>query len=237
MQRPVKDPFFASIKVFFTWFSIYVAGSIAATAAIIVTGQSGETIDNIPVWVLAINLILMWSVYLVATPRLLPFEEQHPLRTYRQWFSSRDVLIGVPLGIFSQLVLVNLVNWPLSRLFPDTFSFDDVSQRARDIVSTAPGAWLVLLVLLVAVGAPIVEEIVYRGCLQTQFVSAAGAVIGVVVTAVIFAAIHLSPVEFPALFVFALLLGFVRQKTGTLGLPIVTHFAFNATGLLLVSLV
>jgi membrane protease YdiL (CAAX protease family) len=42
------------------------------------------------------------------------------------------------------------------------------------------------------------------------------------------------PVEYPGLFAFALVLGLARQKTGTLGLPIITHLAFNATGLLLV---
>jgi hypothetical protein len=236
MQRQFKDSFFASTRVFFTWFSVYVAGSIAATVAILLTGHSGTALDDMPVWVLAVNLLFMWSVYVVATPRVLPFEDKPPHQTFRSWFSARDVFVGVPLGIFGQLILVNLVNWPLSQLFPDAFSFDDVSQRARDIVDTAPGAWLVLLVLLVAIGAPIVEEIVYRGCLQTNLVSTAGVGIGVFLTAAIFAAIHLSPVEFPGLFVFALLLGVARQKTGTLGLPIITHFAFNATGLVLVSL-
>lgn len=236
MQRQFKDSFFASVRVFFTWFSVYVAASIAATVAIILTGHSGTALDDMPVWVLGVNLIFMWSVYVVATPRVLPFEDKHPIHTFRSWFSAKDFLIGVPLGIFGQLILVNLVNWPLSKLFPDAFSFDDVSQRARDIVDTAPGAWLVLLILLVAIGAPIVEEIVYRGSLQTNLVSTAGVRIGVVLTAVVFAAIHLSPVEFPGLFVFALLLGVARQKTGTLGLPIITHFAFNATGLVLVSL-
>jgi membrane protease YdiL (CAAX protease family) len=130
---------------------------------------------------------------------------------------------------------VNIVNWPLSRLFPDTFSFDEVSKRAEDISSTAPGMWMVLLVVVVVIGAPVVEEIVYRGSLQTALVSTAGKWGGIVITAALFAAIHLAPVEFPGLFVFALLLGIVRQRSGTLGAAIVTHLAFNATGLLLVS--
>ena len=219
------------------WFAVYVGGSIAATVAIVLTGHSGDSIQQIPVWVLAVNMLFMWSVYVVVLPRLLPFEDKHPLYTFRRWFSARDVVIGLPLGVFGQLVLVNLINWPLAQFFPDTFSFDEVSQRAKDIAATAPGAWMIALVFVVVVGAPIVEEIVYRGCLHTHLVSTAGETVGLVVTAVIFAGIHLSPVEFPGLFVFALLLGYARQKTGTLGLPIVTHFAFNATGLLLVSLI
>jgi membrane protease YdiL (CAAX protease family) len=46
----------------------------------------------------------------------------------------------------------------------------------------------------------------------------------------------LQPVEFPGLFVFGLVLGLCFQKTGRLGSAILAHAAFNATGLLLVSL-
>lgn len=237
MNSTSPDKFFSSIRVIFLWLFVYVASSIAASVAIVATGHSGDLVEQVPVWALAVSMIVMWSVYIVALPRLLPFEEGHPIRTFRGWFTWRDVIVGIPLGIFGQLVLVNLVNWPLSQLFPDTFSFDDVSQRAKDIVSTAPGAWIIILVLIVVIGAPIVEEIVYRGCLQTNLTTTAGATTGIVLTSVIFALIHMSPVELPGLFAFAVLLGIARHKTGTLGVPIVTHFAFNATGLLLVSLI
>lgn len=237
MQDPSTGVFYPSLRVVVLWMFVYVASSIAATGVIVVTGHSGDMAEKIPVWALAISMVMMWAVYVIALPRLLPFEDKHPVHTFRSWITTRDIVIGIPLGIFGQLVLVNIINWPLSQLFPDTFSFDDVSQRANDIVATAPGAWIVVLVFVVVIGAPVIEEIVYRGCLQTNLVSTAGATVGVVLTSVIFALIHLSPVEFPGLFVFALLLGFARQKTGTLGVPIVTHFAFNATGLLLVSLI
>ena len=151
-------------------------------------------------------------------------------------FQRRDVVVGVPLGIASQLILVNVVNWPLSRLFPDAFSFDEVSQRASDLVDGARGGWLILLALVVIVGAPVVEEIVYRGVVQPGLVSSWGRSVGIVVTAALFAAIHMQPVEFPGLFAFALVLGWARHSTGTIGTSIVTHMAFPATGLALVVL-
>ncbi len=236
MAHPAVAKGLAVLRVMLLWFTGYVAGSMASLVALFATGRAGTTVDELPVWVIGVSVTAMWGVYLAAFPRLLPFEEQPPSRTYRGWFSARDFYVGVPAGILGQLVLVNLVNWPLSKFFPDTFSFDDVSQRAEDLANTAPGAWMVLLVIIVVVGAPVVEEVVYRGSLHTNLVSAAGTVVGLVLTAAVFAAIHLEPVEFPGLFVFALLLGALRQWSGTLGMPIVTHLAFNATGLILVSL-
>ena len=223
-------------QVLLLWFAAYVAASMASTIAVLLTGHGQSDIRDIPVWVLGANVAAMWTVYVIVVPRLLPFEDAPIQRVWKSWFSRRDIVIGIPAGVGGQLVLVNIVNWPLSRFFPDVFSFEDVSRRAEDIVATAPGAWILLLVVIVVVGAPIVEEIVYRGSMQTGLVKHAGTAVGVVLTAAIFAAVHLSPVEFPGLFVFALLLGVLRQRSGTLGAPIIAHMAFNATGLVLVSL-
>jgi membrane protease YdiL (CAAX protease family) len=217
------------------WVLVYVGASFASLVVLSVTGQ--ESGQDIPMWVLAMNVLAMWSVYLYFLPRFLPFSDTPIQRDYKTWFSMRDVWWGVPLGVGSQLILMNLVNWPLAQLFPEQFSPERISERAEDIASMAPGWWAVLLVLVVVVGAPIVEEIVYRGSVQTRLVQGFGASIGIVLTALIFALIHLAPVEIPGLFVFALVLGFTRHKTGALGLPIVTHLAFNATGLSLVMLV
>lgn len=152
------------------------------------------------------------------------------------WFQSIDFLIGIPLGIASQLLLVTAVNWPLQKIWPDVFSFDEVSQRATELSDSAHGFWKILLVAVVVLGAPIVEEIIYRGTVQPGLQEKWGTGAGIVATAVIFALIHQSPVELPGLFAFALVLGMARYRTGRLGTPIVTHMAFNAAGLVMVIL-
>lgn len=216
------------------WVLVYVGASFASLMVLTATGQpSGQ---DIPIWMLAMNVGAMWGVYLYFLPRFLPFSDKPIQRDFTSWFSMRDVWLGIPLGIGSQLILMNLVNWPLAQVFPDQFAPEKISQRAQDIASLAPGWWVLLLVLIVVIGAPLVEEIVYRGSLQTRLVQSFGSGVGILVTAVIFALIHLAPVEIPGLFVFALVLGIARHKTQTLGLPIVAHLAFNATGLSLVML-
>lgn len=216
------------------WIITFVVAGAASTVAIALTGYSGAGSADVPTWVLGVGAISMWAVFLSILPRRLAKDSEKSLRSFFRWFCLRDVYVGIPLGVASQLVLVNIVNWPLSQLFPDTFSFDEVSKRAEDLVNGAQGLGLVVLFFVVVVGAPVVEEIVYRGSLQNGLVSTMGERRGVAVTAVIFTAIHLVPVEYPGLLAFALVLGIARQKTGTLGLPIITHLAFNATGLLLV---
>jgi membrane protease YdiL (CAAX protease family) len=47
--------------------------------------------------------------------------------------------------------------------------------------------------------------------------------------------VHLRLVELPGLLAFALVLGFCFYRTNRIGMSIIAHVAFNATGLLLVA--
>lgn len=219
------------------WVGMYLCANLALMLALALTGRGDVDQTQIPIWATAVAVTAMWSVYLFAIPRYLPYEEAESSRSFGCRVSPRDVAIGVPLGFASQFILMNMVNWPLMQLFPDSFSTDDISQRATDLTNTAPGAWVIVLIVVVVVGAPIVEEIVYRGAVQTHLQRTAGTAVALIGTAVLFAAIHMSLIEFPGLFAFALVLGYTRLRSDTLGLPIVTHMAFNAAGLILVLLV
>ncbi|MFM2077139.1 MAG: hypothetical protein RJA49_1029 [Actinomycetota bacterium] len=150
-------------------------------------------------------------------------------------FKPADVW-GVPVGVITQLVLVPLVYWPLRAIWPATFSQDRLQQRAKDLYAHASGAGVLLLVVVVVVGAPLVEELVYRGLLQGAFTRRIHEVAGVVVVALWFAVVHFQPVETPGLFVVGLVLGSCALFTRRLGLGVIAHMSFNATGLVLVAM-
>ena len=128
-----------------------------------------------------------------------------------------------------------MVYLPLQGIWPDTFSTDRLEQRARDLYDHASGAGVLLLVLAVVIGAPIVEELVYRGLLQGSVTRGRREWWGVIGIAALFALIHFQPVEIPGLFSIGLVLGACALLTRRLGLGVVTHMAFNATGLLMVA--
>lgn len=221
----------------FKWWVIsFVAANFASSIVVVVTGHAGDEAVAIPIWVTLVGALVLWSVQITMFPKKVYPEILESFAAPQKWCTGSDIAKYIPLGIFGQLFLVNLVNWPLSQLWPDTFSFDEVSQRANDVTATAPGLWVVVLCLVVVIGAPVVEEIVYRGTLQPAMETPLGAIWSLVFVAALFAGIHLQPVEFPGLFAFALLLGVVRLRTGRLAPTVITHMAFNATGLVLVTL-
>jgi len=219
-----------------TWFACFLAGNIAAPLAIVLVGQGDVDVSAQPIWVLALVSVITWSISLWGVARLCRIHTTSSLReVMRIRFSPRDAL-GVPLGVASQLILVPVVMLPLRLLFPDSFSPEKIEKRATDLVDNATGAWMLVLVLIVVVGAPLIEEIVYRGMLQRSIGSALGRSRALMVVAAWFAAIHFVPVEFVGLFAFALVLGWVFDRNEALGMNIITHMAFNATGLVLVAL-
>jgi membrane protease YdiL (CAAX protease family) len=185
--------------------------------------------------VLALSALGLWLPFMVML-RAVARRSQSNFREYFGLRFAKTDLAGVPLGIFCQVVLMNAVNWPLNKWLPDIFNPQRVESRARDLVDAAHGAWFIVLAVVVVVGAPLVEELVYRGFIQSGLQSRIGSTWGLVITAAWFTVVHLEPIEFPGLFAFAIVLGFCYQRTQRVGLSMVTHLAFNATGLLLVAL-
>jgi membrane protease YdiL (CAAX protease family) len=216
------------------WLGCWVAGNLLGSMAIALSGRDVGSVDT-PVWVTLVGALALWIPIVIG---LREVSNRFGLGTlakdYGLVFRPVDA-VGVAIGVLTQLVLVRLVYWPLETWFPDTFTVADREENARTLYDSANGAWLVGLVLIVVVGAPLVEELLYRGLLQGAFVRRINDVLAVVVVALWFALIHFRPVEYPGLFVVGLVLGTCALVTRRIGLGIVTHAAFNATGLIWVA--
>jgi membrane protease YdiL (CAAX protease family) len=118
----------------------------------------------------------------------------------------------------------------ITRLFnPEvTSAAADAAQELEDTSGRLP---IVLFALMIMVGAPIVEELFFRGyffaALRKRGI---GAVLTIILTAVVFAGFHFEPTRFLVLLPTGLLLGWVRWKTGSTGSSMVAHGVVNAPG-------
>lgn len=209
--------------------AVLLGGSVLAWAG----QQEGEAL---PPWLVLVSSLALWvpqivMVWLVSKR----FGTGRMGVDYGIRFVARD-LWGIPIGVASQLILVNLVMLPLRLAFPEQFSVEEVERRARELVESTQGWWWLAIVFVVVVGAPAVEELVYRGFIQGSLQRRIAPIVALVLTAVWFTVIHLQPIEFPGLFAFALVLGWCRWKTGNIGMAWVAHVAFNVAGLSLVVL-
>jgi membrane protease YdiL (CAAX protease family) len=91
-----------------------------------------------------------------------------------------------------------------------------------------------VLLIVTAVGvAPVFEELLFRGFVQTMILSYLRKPwLSIVVASAIFAAAHANPTHWPALFVLSMCMGYSYEKSGSLFRPIFVHALFNGTSVL-----
>lgn len=75
--------------------------------------------------------------------------------------------------------------------------------------------------------APVTEELVFRGCIYGIVRKNAGRLAAVLGTSVVFALIHGHVPSLPGLFVLAVALALVYERTASLWAPVCLHAAFN----------
>ena len=148
------------------------------------------------------------------------------------WPTGNDVVGGVAAGALGRV-------WPLLLLFLTVWAtHENLGASSPRILGETPvgvTGWIVV-VLVTVVGAPLVEEIFFRGLVQGAFTRRVGATPAIFITAIIFSMSHVTGegVAAPlALFPMALLLGYLRCRTGRLATGMVAHATFNALVLLL----
>lgn len=215
--------------------SVFLGAWLVAqlVAALIVSALHGSDQSVDPAFsITAVALAGAWGTYLVAMwVASNRAGSGSMVDDYGFRFRWVDVT-GLGVGALGNLVLIPLVYLPLDAMWPATFNDDRLNENARDLVDRASGSSTLLLVLIVVIGAPVVEELFYRGLLQRSLAARFNDGAVVVAVALIFAVFHFRPIEIPGLFVIGLVFGAASLRTGRLGTAIMIHVGFNATGLL-----
>lgn len=146
---------------------------------------------------------------------------------------SSDIFSGVLVGVLCQVVLVPLIALALQPILGQP----DVSGPTKQLVQDADGVGLIglgIFIIFVVVGAPIVEELFFRGLVLRSIQRRLGAAWAIGLSGAFFGLAHLQDLPGDALalamislaavgVVFAIL----AVRSGRLGASIVAHFTFN----------
>jgi membrane protease YdiL (CAAX protease family) len=177
-----------------------------------------------PLWLTALLQLPLWSA-MAAIPIWFAIKRgKGVVADLGLRMRAIDVPIGLAIGVFCQLAMVPALYFVLSKII----GVKDVSAAARQLTDRASSPIsIILLFLIVGIGAPIAEEIYFRGMAQGIFGRRLRPIWAIVAAAVFFAVTHLQPLQFPALVAFGLVLGVMRWKSGRLGPAIFAHLGFN----------
>ena len=141
-----------------------------------------------------------------------------------------DIGFGLAVAFVVQLFVLPAIAFLLQPLLGEP----EVSGPVRDLIEESKGPAYVGLLLSVAVGAPIVEELFFRGLLLRSLQRRFGNALAIGLSAVAFGLAHGSTLPVDAVILvmvsltaFGAILAGLAIRTGRLGPGIVAHAAFN----------
>lgn len=142
--------------------------------------------------------------------------------------------ISFPLVLF----LNQLLEWLVSYFFHLTQLPDQLAVYFLKMTFGQP-VFFVLAITSIVIFAPVLEELLFRGFLQTYIRQHLGSKQAILITSVCFAFFHYSGDQglgnipiIASLFLLALFLGFLYERQGSLLAPITLHASFNAISII-----
>lgn len=150
------------------------------------------------------------------------------------------------LGVIVLIAAIPLVDWLgvfNHQLIPETTSLgkwmkqseEQAGQQISFMLKKNSITDLLMNLLFIAVFAGVGEELFFRGVLQRIFIKIfKNPWIGIIVTAIIFSAIHLQFYGFIPRFILGVLLGLIYWYSGSIWPAIIAHFAYDAFAVVLI---
>jgi uncharacterized protein len=155
-------------------------------------------------------------------------------------FRWRDLGFGLAGSVVARLLAIAAV-----ALIPLPLPTRRIGESERVVFEDAvdTGVGLAVLILVTCVGAPLFEELFFRGLVQGRLETRLGVASGIALTSLLFGAAHLIAWQGPWTLAYAwavaasgVVLGLMRHVSGRLGAPMAAHALFNAQVMVIVVL-
>lgn len=184
-----------------------------------------------------VSVLFMFFLPAVATARLIS-REPFKYLGFREGFNARQLLLTVSIIIIC-LPLVGALG-ELNQIIPLPKSLQTVFQKWEDNYNTqvealsamrSPGEFIFSLIVM-ALFPAVFEETIFRGGLQQILISwFKKPMLAIVITSIIFSAVHISYFGFLPRFALGIVLGLIFYYSKSLWLSMTAHFINNAFAL------
>jgi uncharacterized protein len=210
-----------------------VLSAVAATVAESATGYHTGSTAAIPIAVTAADVLGLWVGLVGAALIASRLRGRNDLGKDYGWGLGRpwDLPVGAAIGLACQFVLIPLLYLPFEHL--DRHLSHQLSEPAhRDTAAAHTIGSVVILLLFLGVGAPLVEELFFRGLLLRALLGRTPVPVAVAISALLFGLAHFEAVQFAGLAAFGAILALLAWRTGRLMPGIGAHAAFNLAAVL-----
>jgi membrane protease YdiL (CAAX protease family) len=147
-------------------------------------------------------------------------------------------LVGVPIGVAGQYVVAAMYIPLESHIHNFNQRFSAPGQK---LTGASHGAGFAVIAIFTVVGAPLFEELFFRGLILRAlsrlfgtFGRWVGPALAIVITGVLFGLAHAESLQLLGLATFGIILSFIAYRTGRLGMNIFAHASFNLVAIIAV---
>jgi membrane protease YdiL (CAAX protease family) len=202
---------------------------LAASGALVALGLSGVvhfTLESLlPAVLVCVTAAAMLAVYvhLVRRNSLTPAD----LGFRRPGLRMLHLLWQIPAAVMACLLAQGLFLGLLSLISIDTSVAQSTNDPLDDIGGLSP-VLTAAVVLVIAVLTPLWEEVLFRGAILDGLSRRFRPVPAVILSAALFAAVHLVLVGFAYLFMLGVMLAWLRRFHRNIWAPVLLHAANNA---------
>ncbi|MDZ4689267.1 MAG: CPBP family intramembrane glutamic endopeptidase [Planctomycetaceae bacterium] len=173
--------------------------------------------------VLLATLIAVSLRFSQRTAQTLNLTAPHPLHV------AAVIGLVLPLSAMSgEVYRVTAIGWKQIVDGLPMLKWLDEANTVEYLQEIAGSMSLPMLLLIVAVGPAFAEELVFRGVIGRGLVARWGLVAGVLMTSLLFAAVHMHPVHVIAVVPIGIALHLIYLATRSFWTPVLLHFLNNA---------
>lgn len=179
--------------------------------------------------VFSLVVTLVFQVLLFALALLPVLAAGRPYRRILGLTRTSPLVIAIGLGVG---VVVAITAYTVNAILIGLFGAGQPVEQQLLQDSLTGGVTTILVVIIAVIGAPITEEVVFRGIFFRSLTGTLGVHVAAVASAVVFAVIHFEvlysqPLGLGGLFVVGVVLAYAFHLTGSLVVPILGHAVFN----------
>lgn len=226
-----RRPWWGIPDIVLGFLAFFIASSVAAVVVLLASGEGFDNgADNLPVAAVPISILAQQAVQIGWPTLVARWKGFGLIPDFRFLFKWRDLPLGIGAG-FVALLISGIASATLAELI----DVDPEEASNTGILTDAEGTiWQWLIIFAVVVGAPLAEEVFFRGLTLRAFDKRFGVVVALVASTVIFTVPHYSgggwggaAVTFTAIGIVGTILGVLAIQTNRLGSAIVAHMTFN----------
>lgn len=208
---------------FLAFAGMYLLGAFVCSLLYIIgysiTGNINDLMKGNPMengWLM--GCILLGSQIFPIAFFLWRKHDSYAIGGLRQSLSPAKVLGWSALLIVGIMLFNAIINDSVSKAFPD--SLDNYSS----IFSAFKNP---IMIFCLSIGAPLCEELFFRGILERKLLEAFSPKVAIVASALVFAVYHLNIVQGVNAFIIGLFFGWLYYRTRSLWPSILCHFIMN----------